>query len=257
MLQLLKMQAAGNDFLILDAMKWTAPPASTRAQMARTFCQPHYGFGADGFLILEKKPDGVHWDFYNSDGSSANMCGNAARAVGRYLMDKDGTVSVEFFTNVGKVSAKRLNQNEVEVQFDLPIQPAGEIANPSATLINTGVPHAVVPVRDLMDTATLRETGLKIKSQFRQEGINVTYYTPKTANSIDSVTFERGVEDFTLACGTGALAAARVHLKQKDGDCEVNVPGGKLHVTFKANRAILRGEAHSIGWCIPSLEDSK
>lgn len=257
MLQLLKMQATGNDFLILDGMKFSAPPQAQRAQFARTFCQRIYGFGADGFLVLEQKPDGIHWDFYNSDGSSANMCGNAARAVGHYLMNKTQANSVEFFTNVGKVSAKRLGVHEVEVQFDIPVKPTTELKSAGATMIDTGVPHAVLQVDDLQNIERLRETGLKIKAQFQKDGMNVTYFVPKTPTSVDSVTFERGVEDFTLACGTGALAAARVHLKQKDGACEVNVPGGKLHVTFRANRAILAGEARSIGWCVPFNEDAK
>jgi len=257
MLQLLKMQATGNDFLILDGMKFSAPPPDRRAQLARTFCQRIYGFGADGFLVLEQKADGIHWDFYNSDGSSANMCGNAARAVGQYLMNKSQTNAADFFTTVGKVSAKRINQNEVEVQFDIPNEPTSELKSPSATMINTGVPHAVLQVSDLQNIERLRETGLTIKSQFQNDGMNVTYFVPKTATSIESVTFERGVEDFTLACGTGALAAARVHLKQKDGSCEVNVPGGKLRVTFKAFSAILTGEARSIGWCVPFNEDAK
>lgn len=257
MLQLLKMQAAGNDFLILDAVRFASPAPAERAGLARTFCKLHYGFGADGFLLLEKKSDGIHWDFYNSDGSSARMCGNAARAVGLYLMDQSQVDQIDFFTSVGKVAARRLGQNKVEVQFEIPAKPIQSIASPAATLIDTGVPHAVVQVEDLRDQDGLREIGLKIKSQFKEDGMNVTYLQPSTTSSIESVTFERGVEAFTLACGTGALAAARVHLQQKDGSCTVRVPGGELHVTFQANRAILGGEARYIGWCVPFDEDAK
>src|SRR4051794_36739830 len=117
-MQLLKMQATGNDFLILDGTSTTPPSKSLRPQLARTHCHRIFGFGADGFLVLEKSGTMVHWDFYNSDGSSAKMCGNAARAVGLYLMDQTKSDSAIFFTTVGRVSVKRIKGSEVEVEYE-------------------------------------------------------------------------------------------------------------------------------------------
>lgn len=250
-MQLLKTQATGNDFLILDGMKYVVPQKAARPQLAKKFCHRFYGFGADGFLVLEKQTDGVHWDFYNSDGSSADMCGNAARAVAQYLMGADPSDSVEFFTSVGKVSATKQTGEEIEVRFPIPHVPVKNLESHAAVLINTGVLHAVVKVGGLQDAEVLRKIGLEIKSQYKQNGINVTFYSPSDKQKMAATTFERGVEDFTLSCGTGALAAARVHLGLRDGTCEVNVPGGRLHVTFEGNQAILRGEARPVGWCAP------
>jgi diaminopimelate epimerase len=111
--------------------------------------------------------------------------------------------------------------------------------------------------RELNDIATLRDIGVEIKARYAQTGMNVTYYAVKTADSIASVTFERGVEAFTLSCGTGALAAARIHLGDKDGTCQVQVPGGELQVTFIGEHAILQGEARPIGWCTPLDGETK
>lgn len=251
------MQATGNDFLILDGTECSAPAPSLRPQMAQTHCQRTFGFGADGFLVLEKKADQVHWDFYNSDGSSANMCGNAARTVALLLMNKYKSDSIDFVTKVGKVFARRVESQEIEVQFEIPSVESKPLSFHSAVLIDTGVPHVVVRVENLQDMHNLRETGLEIKSKYSDNGMNVTFYVSKSPNKIESTTFERGVEDFTLSCGTGALAAARIHLKQKDGQCEVTVPGGKLNVAFQKSRATLRGPAQSIGWCTPSERDPK
>jgi diaminopimelate epimerase len=256
-MQFLKMQATGNDFLILDGQKYTAPAKPLRPQMARHYCQRIYGFGADGFLVLEKTAAGIQWDFYNSDGSPANMCGNAARAVGRYLMDQNRGDRADFLTNVGRVSAKRISQNEIEVEFEIPNTPIKKVISPEGFWIDTGVPHVVLITNSLQDVSLLRTVGQDVKSQYSQDGINVTFFIPHAPNEIEATTFERGVEDFTLSCGTGALAAARIHLQQKDGACEVQVPGGKLHVTFKGNRAILRGEACIVGWCAPAEGASK
>jgi diaminopimelate epimerase len=251
-MQFLKTQATGNDFLILDGQRYSVPPKALRSQMARQYCHRIYGFGADGFLVLEKVGPDIHWDFYNSDGSSANMCGNAARAVGHYLMEQSGKQTAEFVTNVGRVIAKKLSPHEIEVQFEIPNTAVKTVNQPDGHWIDTGVPHVVLVTKTLSDPSSLRAVGLQVKSLYPQDGINVTFYVAKTKDNIEATTFERGVEDFTLSCGTGALAAARVHLQLKDGECEVHVPGGKLHVTFNGNRAILRGEAGAIGWCAPA-----
>src|SRR5690349_16881983 len=104
--KLLKMQASGNDFLIADCIAVAAPQAGIRSEMAKRYCNRQFGFGADGFLIIESNISGYCWDFYNSDGSSAAMCGNAARAVGRYLADQQKALQTKFHTSIGEVEAR-------------------------------------------------------------------------------------------------------------------------------------------------------
>jgi diaminopimelate epimerase len=267
-LKLLKMQATGNDFLIADcsATGLGGPHSSARPQLAKKLCDRIFGFGADGFLVIEKNPRGYFWDFYNSDGSSAAMCGNAARAVGRYLIDSNKTNEISFHASIGPVKARLIDANKIHVEFD--VANLGLRAMPwhQATFVDTGVPHAVVKSSE--DPKNLAGIAKDIKQKFGADGINVTFYSPKENMSaeclpkaestlggikdqIEAITHERGVEDFTLSCGTGALAAAYVHLGGKDGDVVVKVPGGILNVTFKGKTAILRGEAHYVGWCQP------
>jgi diaminopimelate epimerase len=257
--RLLKMQATGNDFLILDGSKFITPGLPERAEFAKRYCHRIYGFGADGLIFLEKT--GVHfsWDFYNSDGSQAAMCGNAARAVGRFLTEQSKSHEVIFGTTVGQVTARKVtsesNLTTIEVEWELASTLARPVPWYSGQLIDTGVAHVVVKVPSIDDLVSLKAIGLDIKSKFRIEGMNVTFYTSQTSDSIKAVTFERGVEDFTLSCGTGALAAACVHLQGETMNCKVKVPGGSLEVTFHGKKAILRGEARYIGWCTPLLED--
>lgn len=261
---LIKMQATGNDFLVLDLADAMAagsiPPLffkKPRAHWARVFCDRHFGLGADGFVVLEKdtvQKNLVRWDFYNADGSAAEMCGNAARCVGRHLLEQNAaSTEVDFLARVGIVSVKNTGLNTFEATWPVQLGPPQPLGN--GLFVNTGVPHQVITVGSLSDRDMLKKTALleRARSEFQKDGTNVTFYRSIDPTSIEAVTFERGVNDFTLSCGTGAIAAAWVHIHNTENKtCQVTVPGGNLTVRFTKDHASLAGTAFPLGRISPS-----
>lgn len=270
-----KLTGAGNNFLLIDLRK---PPRvrmpSSRAAWARELCNPYVSIGADGLIFLEnsKKAD-LKWDFYNADGSRAEMCGNAARCVGRYvaLFSKVKAHNFSLETKAGVVMVSNLVQGGKDIHKVVPVLVDMPHVKEFSTghriklgtksymfdYINSGVPHAVV--KDATGTTLLRKMSShvdnlgdivnKIRSltQFKRQGVNVTFYSEKRQNQIESVTFERGVTGYTQACGTGAVAAAVSYLAGHPGSVSVHVPGGKLHVDLRRHKPQLRGPAKYIG----------
>lgn len=265
-LPITKMSATGNDFLIVDlrdkatAKIWKKDWQKTkRAKLVKEWCNRFEGLGADGMVFLTSdKENDFAWDFYNSDGSEAEMCGNAARAVSLFAYEK-GTgkrkSAISFSTKIGTVVAKVKSANNIEVrlpkvkesQWNQILQWKGVATN--FDFVRAGVPHAVVKVPNLDDRSHLRDFALEIKRQpsFLKHGTNVTFVKLVSNNKIESVTFERGVEDFTLSCGTGAIASAHSVLRgEEDAPVEVQVPGGQLVVVWKDGYPHLRGPARIV-----------
>lgn len=260
---LIKVSATGNDFLLADLLsderrqQWTRDWQKTpRAELTRRWCDRHESLGADGVVILEADPSAdFKWDFYNSDGGSAEMCGNAARAVGLYVQQTTGKSELRFLTKAGVVNARVFSAEKIEVE--LPAVAESQWAQSTQfklafDFVRAGVPHAVVRVADISEREALRKiaAGVKNEYRFRDKGVNVTFVLAEAseARRVDSVTFERGVEDFTLACGTGAIAAAYTVLRgEENKEIEVQVPGGLLSVIWKNGRPRLTGPAKIAG----------
>jgi len=262
-LPIIKISATGNDFLIIDLLKaphralwkkeWSKKP---RANWAREWCHRQEGLGADGMVFLEKDKDlDFAWDFFNSDGSHAEMCGNAARAVSLYASQALKKSKLKFRSVIGEVNAVVKNEKNIEVrlpriaenQWNQLIEWKGSKLN--YDFVRAGVPHAVVRVPNLDERAQLREFALEIKRQpsFIKEGTNVTFVRLLANHKVGSLTFERGVEDFTLSCGTGAVASAHSVLRgEEDQPVEVQVPGGTLSVVWKDGYPYLKGPARII-----------
>lgn len=261
-----KMSGTGNTFLLLDLRDknalefWKESEAykQSRPTIAQKLCLSQNGFSADGLLFVESspKPDDFKWDFFNADGSSAEMCGNAARCVALFCYSRGGVEKeMTFKTLAGSIKAKVLDGGKVEVNMPCPSE---ELTNQILTIqhqtiefdaVNTGVPHVVIcfeESRGVKPNETLGYLGSLIRShhQFKPQGTNVTFYCKKSSSSIEAITFERGVEGFTKACGTGAVAAAwsfrKLHPEIRI--IEVNMPGGKLEVEFTNIYPILRGD---------------
>lgn len=264
-LPITKMSATGNDFLLVDLRDpklktiWKKDWAKkNRRKLVKEWCDRFEGMGADGFVFLEKgdKNHDFAWDFYNSDGSSAEMCGNAARAVSLFAHEKFAKKKeLKFKSKIGTVHAKILSSSLVEVrlpqikenQWNQVLHWKGVATN--FDFVRAGVPHAVVRVPNLDDRGHLREFALEIKRQssFLKDGTNVTFVKLIDTNKIESVTFERGVEDFTLSCGTGAIASAHSVLRGEENQpVEVQVPGGRLTVVWKDGAPHLRGPARIV-----------
>jgi diaminopimelate epimerase len=253
---LFKLVATGNDFILADLLDPAARPVweaefsrRARPQLAAKWCDRHTGLGADGFVILESsKAADFKWDFYNSDGGGAELCGNAARAVSLYAHLLHGRKEWAFETRAGLVKSWVHSPDDVEVQLPavseaLWDEDSGGIRY---ALVRAGVPHAVVPAPRLEPLEPLRALALNLKRdpRFANEGVNVTFVQANSPAKIQAVTFERGVEDFTLSCGTGAVAAAYSILKGAENTpVEVQVPGGRLTVVWKEGRPHLHGPA--------------
>lgn len=251
----IKAQATGNDFLLVDLQRpgarelWEREFGRLpRSEWVIQLCDRHFGLGADGVVFIESA-DGFDfaWDFFNSDGGQAEMCGNAARAVSLYFYRVTGKPEIRFHTRVGPVHARVPNVDQIEVELP-PIRE--ERWGREYDFVNSGVPHVLLNSGDLKNLSTLRQQALEIKRrpEFSEHGTNVTFLKPITPNQIESVTFERGVEDFTLACGTGAIAAAHSVLRGRENQrLQVQVPGGCLTVLFKDGRPRLIGPARIVG----------
>lgn len=220
-LRFAKMNGSGNDFVLLDNRVAGIDPELMPA-LARGLCARGRSVGADGLIILEPS-DRVdprlgrvdfRWHFYNADGSSAEMCGNGGRCAARFALDRGlAGPAMVFDTIAGPIRAW---VDGVTVKLEM-VPPGGAygglaLEGPSGPLelagINTGVPHAVVAVEDLESTP-VRELGrfLRFHQQFAPAGTNVNFVRGQE-DELWVRTYERGVEDETLACGTGAVASA-------------------------------------------------
>lgn len=242
-LQFVKMNGAGNDFVMLDNRDLSL--ALTGDQIAR-LCDRHRGVGADGLLLVEPATEGGDFKmrYYNADGGEAEMCGNGARCFGRFVNHLHGdTLSfIRFETLAGMISAEfeggqvRINMS---APFDLKLSQSLPVAGETLTVhsINTGVPHAVVFFDDA-DPVDVRKlgAGLRYHEAFAPKGTNANFVQVLAADSIRIRTYERGVEDEILACGTGMVACALIHheLSGAASPIRVKVQGGDtLEVGFE------------------------
>ncbi len=246
-----KMQGAGNSFLL----SWESVAVSCRAKLTKFLSNPNFGVGADGVVFLSsEKKDFFVWDFYNSDGSKAEFCGNAARCVALFIFEKEPDIkNMVIKTLAGEVSCQIKGKNLVEVQM-----PKVEWLSKSLSLpnwsqpmawLNTGVPHLVVEVQKIDDLKKYKSEAAQMRTapQLGPGGANVTFLFQHSLQKISAVSYERGVEDFTLACGTGAVAAASFMMeKYKTSDCHVEMPGGHLNVVLTDGKILMTGEAYKI-----------
>jgi diaminopimelate epimerase len=251
-----KIVGTGNDFLFVDARDLSrAFPRERRSALAMKLCDRHFGAGADGLVFVEPSAGeaDLSWDFYNNDGSIAEMCGNASRCMGRWAQLKLGLEKVSFETMAGRVRTEVVGDQiassieYLKIEFkELEFQLNGSKA--TATLVNTGVPHAIFPVAaiEVAQTSQAVIQALRFHEGAGPRGTNVTFVAPH-GQEFETVTFERGIEDFTLSCGTGVLAAAAVVLKEqpKPARAKLTTPGGPLEVSYGQNwsGAVLTGPA--------------
>lgn len=241
-LDFVKMNGAGNDFILIDNR--AGKIKLTTEQIVR-LCNRQRGIGADGLFLLVPNTSGKaewSWDFFNSDGSTADMCGNGARCFARFVQSVVGTADkTSFETGAGVISATfhgaRVTVN-LTTPKDLRLGEGVPAAGAKLTIhsLNTGVPHAVLFVPDA-DQAMVQQLGSEIRyhAHFKPKGTNVNFVQVLGPNQIRVRTYERGVEGETLACGTGVTAAAlvssRVH--KFTSPVKVQVQGGDiLEVTW-------------------------
>jgi diaminopimelate epimerase len=232
-----KMNGAGNDFVLIDNRERKLK--LSREQVIR-LCHRQRGIGADGLFLLVPSASGKAdwaWEFYNSDGSTAEMCGNGARCFARFITRTTGPRErTTFETGAGVITAT-FQGDRVTVNLTQPKDlrldqwvPLGS-SKVLAHLLNTGVPHAVIFVPDA-DKAMVQQLGAEIRyhPQFAPKGTNVNFVQVLGPTSIRVRTYERGVEGETLACGTGVTASALVSacVHSFTSPIKVQVQGGDL-----------------------------
>ena len=242
MIHFWKMNGAGNDFVMLDNRDLRQ--ALSTAQIA-ALCDRHRGVGADGLLAVEPAQNGADFRmrYYNADGGEAEMCGNGARCFAKFaaVLSGGNVERVSFETPAGRIGATFHGENVCIAMSDphsLRLDLSLNVAGPQMAVysVNTGVPHAVVVVDDL-EVVPVREWGAALRhhAEFQPKGTNANFLQV-TAEGIAIRTYERGVEDETLACGTGMVACALVHhlLTAAPAPVKVKVKGGDtLEIGFE------------------------
>lgn len=256
-----KMSGAGNDFIVIDHRK-PLIPKERMAEFARLVCRRKFSVGADGlFLIEPSQRADFKWRFFNADGSEAEMCGNGARCVARFAyMHGIAPARMRFETLAGIIEATVADvQATVKMtsphsfRFDRQVEAAGQMFMVHS--VDTGVPHAVIFVDDIeaVDVLGLGRA-LRFHPVFAPAGTNVNF-VGRTAEGFRIRTYERGVEDETMACGTGVTAGALIAAAKGLADSPVAmVTSGGVALTVQFSRekgaevdqVLLKGPAHLI-----------
>lgn len=255
-MEFMKIQGAGNDFIVIDNMKLSLDLNAIPA-IARRICARKVSLGADGLIVVDS-PEGdtdFKMRFYNSDGSIGEMCGNGARCVARYAFENNlAGKTMKFETGAGIVSAEMLGKRQVRVELNRPeiikldntIEIDGTKYDYSyIELGNPGLPHVVVRYPGLKNTSESEIFDLGRKIRYHNDfskGANVNFFDIEDIGTAVVKTYERGVEDFTLACGTGAgSTAAALILKGylKGNKVRIIVPGGELFIELLVEENIV------------------
>lgn len=227
-----KYQGTGNDFVILDNRKGQYSDLTT--QQIHFLCDRRFGIGADGLMLLNTKPGyDFEMKYYNADGRESTMCGNGGRCLVKFAyhlgIHKE---KYHFIASDGP--------HEAEIDFDgvvsLKMKDVNAIKEYHGdAVLDTGSPHYVKMVRHV-DAVDVYKTGKSIRNSngFEKEGINVNFVEQLKEDEISVRTYERGVEDETLSCGTGVTASALVCYHNENGfnDVTVHTKGGKLTVEY-------------------------
>jgi len=234
MLHFYKYHGAGNDFILLDNRDRKIQ--HDQEELFKHLCDRHLGIGADGLMLLENSPDYDFEMFYvNSDGRPSSMCGNGGRCIVAFakklgIIDKEA----QFMAIDGLHHAKISENDRVELKMS---KPSPIHRTEFYSTVNTGSPHLVKPVKNIGDLDVFLE-GRQIRnsSDFVKDGINVNFVERINPTDARVRTYERGVENETLSCGTGVTAVALVlsDWEKSYGSIEKHLitPGGNLTVRF-------------------------
>ncbi len=253
-----KMVATGNDFIVVDNRKRALKRVP---ELARKLCDRKFGIGADGLLLVEKaKAADFSMRILNPDGSEPDMCGNGSRCIALYAkLNKIAPYSMRIETKAGLLNAK-VGKSSVKINMtdpkDMKLGIYLTLKKKAYELhyINTGVPHVICFVNDV-ENLDLISFGSSVRYHkfFAPQGTNVNIVSFKNKRSILARTYERGVEDETLACGTGSVASAVISgvVKGLRSPITVCTRGGdlKIYFTVKNNiirNAFLEGQANEV-----------
>lgn len=246
-----KYSGSGNDFLIFHSFV-----RKNRSALAKKLCDRHNGIGADGLVVLlPHNKYAYEWEFYNCDGSQANMCGNASRCTAHYAYTQGlADAKHSFLTGAGEIRVEVFGEN---VRSDLgkyTLQDRFELHLPQYSglwyLIDTGVPHLVHFLKNA-DEILQKKNPLLIELRHKYNAnVNLAYV--HADNTISLSTYERGVEDITLACGTGmaAVFAAALEFLEISNATLIPLSGERLRLTLEGKNIFYEGKIKPIGTCI-------
>lgn len=248
-----KMHGLGNDFIIIDNRNYKFTESQLQ-KIAKIICQRKLSIGADGLMAVEaaSKNADFRMRFFNSDGTIGEMCGNGARCMARYaFVNKIAGQKMEFETTAGNIYGEIKEKRLVAVALNTPeiieedkraMVDGKEYIISYVELGNPGVPHGVIEYKGLKGVSKEGIFDLARKLRYHDvfyKGANINFYDISEKNTAVVRTYERGVEDFTLACGTGAASVAVVMYIKKlvDSDkIKISVPGGDLFIEIEADK---------------------
>lgn len=247
-----KYEGAGNDFIIVDFFDYEFLDLNDEAFMNR-LCDRHFGIGADGIMALCKEEGyDFRMKYLNSDGRFSTFCGNGSRCISLYAKHKWGKSNFHFIAADGPHDSEVLGEDHIKVKMKS-IETI--IHTDSGPLVQSGSPHLIFEVFDAFQY-NVREEGKRIRNQFSIEGANVNFIQITGDKKFRISTYERGVEDETLACGTGIVASAYYYARQNKliglNQIEVEAKGGQLRVLLdmdsdgKASNVYLIGPARKV-----------
>ncbi len=238
-----KYQGAGNDFVMIDNRLQTFPKGDTA--LIANMCHRHFGIGADGLILLEEAEDAdFRMVYFNADGREGTMCGNGGRCVVAFAY-KLGLIKTKtsFQAIDGLHYAEVSDDGLVALAMNEPSKiektPEGHY------ILDTGSPHYVIVCEQMPEEILEEARRIRFGERFKHQGINVNFIVLEK-DQIQIRTYERGVENETMACGTGAVAAAIVASQfTEENTFQVQTQGGLLEVYFvkNYNHFILKGEA--------------
>lgn len=263
-IKITKMQGCGNDFVVLDYSEFEKS-GLTMSELAKKICDRNFGVGADGMIIPDTKPNGetdIAWYFYNSDGSTAQMCGNGMRCFAKYVYDKKLVSSKSFSvkTLAGVIKPQILDDGNVKVNMGTPILEESKIPFKGEkiahvkdkefhiTPVSMGNPHCVIFTDE--DTLCMAKTyGPDMEVHpFFPEKTNTEFVKVISEKEIEMRVFERGC-GITLACGTGACASvvAGVLNNLTENTVKVNLLGGAVNVEWSGSKENPNADIFLIG----------
>ena len=247
-----KYQGTGNDFVMIDNRQNDFPKENIK--LIEFLCDRRFGIGGDGLILLENDSEtDFKMVYYNSDGNQSTMCGNGGRCIVGFAKSLNVIENKTTFMAIDGLHHATINQNGI---VSLQMQDVSDIKiEKDYTFLNTGSPHHLILVENL-PIYNVKENGSRIRNSdlYGKAGSNVNFVSQISENEFTIRTFERGVEDETLSCGTGATATAiamNATKKTNSSLIKINVKGGMLEISFnnidnKYESIFLKGKAEFV-----------
>ena len=242
-----KYQGTGNDFIIIDNRNYIFPKKNS--SLIASLCDRHFGIGADGLILLEDhKTVDFSMIYFNADGHESTMCGNGGRCIVAFAKELKLFKKTTTFYAIDGIHSAEINSDKVSLQM---IDVHDVLVTKDFIFMNTGSPHHVEIVENLDDLSVIEKGRAIIYSLYSSEGCNINFVEQLDHQTFKVRTYERGVEDETFSCGTGATATAiamNAIGKTTSNHIQLDVEGEKLEVSFTKegsvyNNVLLKGPA--------------